>query len=241
MTDTVVLLHGFAGSSSSWGTVASQLEPQRYRPLALDLRGHGQKADVRPISFELCVADLLAAAPPRFTLVGYSLGGRLALQAALLAPERINSLVLVSSSAGIEDPDQRRRRLQADQALADEIEAGGVEPFADSWLSGPLFVDDPPEVNAAARQQILANDPRALAAALRQLSSGAMEPLWDRLPELPMPVTLIAGALDQRYVDLMSQMATRIADAQLEIIDHRGHALIRSAPDVLASVLGGGA
>ncbi len=239
MTDTVVLLHGFAGSSSSWGTVAGQLEPQRYRPLALDLRGHGQKAAVRPISFELCVADLLAAAPPRFTLVGYSLGGRLALQAALLAPDRISSLVLVSSSAGIEDPDQRRGRLQADQALAGEIEAGGVEPFADRWLSAPLFVDDPPEVNDAARQQILANDPQALAVALRQLSSGAMEPLWDRLPELPMPVTLIAGALDQRYVDLMSRMATRIADAQLEIIDNRGHALIRSAPGALASLLGG--
>ncbi len=185
------------------------------------------------------MADLLAAAPPRFTLVGYSLGGRLALQAALLAPERISSLVLVSSSAGIEDPDERRGRLQADQALAGEIEAGGVEPFADRWLSGALFVDDPPEVNAAARQQILANDPQALAVALRQLSSGAMEPLWDRLPELPMPVTLIAGALDQRYVDLMSRMATRIADAQLEIIDNRGHALIRSAPGALASLLGG--
>ena len=76
---------------------------ERYRPLAVELRGHGQNAAARPISSELCVADLLAAAPPKFTLAGYSLGGRIALQLALAAPERIDRLVLISSSAGIAD------------------------------------------------------------------------------------------------------------------------------------------
>ena len=234
--DTVLLLHGFAGTAGTWDAFSEHLDRERYRPLAVDLRGHGQNGAARPISFELCVADLLAAAPPKFTLAGYSLGGRIALQLALAAPERIDRLVLMSSSAGIADEAERGARLTKDLALADEIEAGPISRFADDWLAGQLFVNDRPEVNASARAEIEKNSPANLAAALRGMSIGRMEPLWSRLAEIAAPTTVVAGQTDDRYVELAEQLVAAIGGSELEVIGDAGHALPRSAPERLAAL-----
>src|ERR1700678_3707912 len=122
MPESVVLLHGFGATPRAWDGVIAALDRERYRPLALDLPGHGAAADSeRPITFASCVAAVLEAAPERFVLAGYSLGGRVALHVALAAPERVARLVLVSSTAGIEDEQQRAERRGADHALADEL------------------------------------------------------------------------------------------------------------------------
>ena len=234
--DTVLLLHGFAGSAASWDAFGNSIDRERYRPLAIDLRGHGQNAALRPISFELCVEDLLAAAPPRFTLAGYSLGGRIALQLALAAPERVERLVLISTTAGIDDDAERSERLDADLALADRIETDSIDRFAEDWLAGPLFSDDPPEVNAAARRAIERNQPVDLASALRALSVGRMAPLWDRLDELAMPTTVVAGELDPRYVALAERLGSAIKESEVVIVPSAGHALPRIAPDALAKL-----
>ena len=234
--DTVLLLHGFAGTAGSWDAFSEHLDRERYRPLAAELRGHGQNGAVRPISFELCVADLLAAAPPRFTLAGYSLGGRIALQLALAAPERIDRLVLISSSAGITDEAERNERLSKDLALADEIEAGPISGFADEWLAGPLFANDRAEVNAAARSEIEKNSPTDLAAALRGMSVGRMEPLWSRLAEIAAPTTVVAGQSDGRYVKLAERIVAAIDGSELVLLDGVGHALPRNAPERLAAL-----
>src|SRR3954447_14970444 len=105
--ETLVLLHGFAGTHRSWDLVVPELDAERYMPLVPDLRGHGTKASVRPISFAACVGDVLAQAPPRFALCGYSFGGRIAQHVALAAPERVTRLVLVATSGGLDDPDAR--------------------------------------------------------------------------------------------------------------------------------------
>ncbi|MDP4604510.1 MAG: alpha/beta fold hydrolase [Solirubrobacteraceae bacterium] len=234
--DTALLLHGFAGTAGSWDAFSKQLDHERYRPLAVDLRGHGQNGAARPISFELCVADLLAEAPPRFTLVGYSLGGRLALQVALAAPERLERLVLVSTSAGIEDAAERQARLDRDVALAGRIEVESIAQFAQSWLSGPLFRDDSAKINRAARKEIEKNSPDGLACALRSLSVGRMEPLWGRLAEIAIPTTVVAGELDQRYLSLAQRLSAEIVDSELAIIERAGHALPRSDPERLAAL-----
>jgi 2-succinyl-6-hydroxy-2,4-cyclohexadiene-1-carboxylate synthase len=101
-SETAVLLHGFGGTRRAWDGVIERLPPEPYRPLALDLPGHGEYADATPpISFAGCVEHVLARAPERFALCGYSLGGRIALHVALTAPERVSRLVLVSTTAGI--------------------------------------------------------------------------------------------------------------------------------------------
>src|SRR3954467_7459755 len=118
MAETVILLHGFAGTRHGWDLVAERLHPERYRPLALDLRGHGEARDARPITFAACAADVAAAAPERFVLCGYSLGGRVALHVALAHPQRVSRLVLVASTAGIDHPALRAERRQGDDKRA---------------------------------------------------------------------------------------------------------------------------
>jgi 2-succinyl-6-hydroxy-2,4-cyclohexadiene-1-carboxylate synthase len=237
MAETVVLLHGFAGTRHSWDLVADRLDPERYTPLALDLRGHGEARDARPIDFAAVAADVAAAAPARVVLCGYSLGGRVALLVALAAPERVSRLVLVASTAGIDDPLLRAERREADERLAADLERGTIEEFADRWMRRPLFAGTPPAAAARWRADLLRNDPGALAAALRGIGAGAMEPLWERLPELAMPVTIIAGERDGRYAAIGRRLAATLLDARLLLVPGAGHGLPREAPQAVAAAI----
>jgi 2-succinyl-6-hydroxy-2,4-cyclohexadiene-1-carboxylate synthase len=233
--ESLVLLHGFSGTRHAWDAVAAQLSAQRY--LALDLSGHGDAVEQdAPITFHSCVASVLAQSPERFALCGYSLGGRVALHVALAAPERVTRLVLVSTSAGIEDANERAERRAADHRLADELERIPFEQFIERWRTQPLFADEPPEVAELAREEQRRNRPHALAAVLRGIGTGEMTPLWDRLGELAMPVTIVVGERDAKFRALGERMATRIADAELVVIAG-GHGLPLESPIALARVI----
>jgi 2-succinyl-6-hydroxy-2,4-cyclohexadiene-1-carboxylate synthase len=233
---TLVLLHGFGGTHLAWDGVIGRLGPERYRPLAPDLPGHGERAAERPITFEACVAAVLAQAPPSFTLCGYSLGGRIALLLALAAPERVERLVLVSASPGIEDAAERERRREADEQLAQRLEDEPFERFISAWRAQPLFAEDPPPVAAHAAALMRRNQPRALAAAMRGLGAGEMEPVWDRLGELAMPVDLVAGERDERYCALARRALPRLPRGRLTVLAG-GHVLPLEDPDGLAALL----
>jgi 2-succinyl-6-hydroxy-2,4-cyclohexadiene-1-carboxylate synthase len=235
--ETVVLLHGFAGTGRLWDPVVARLDAERYRPLAPDLRGHGTADARHPISFEGCVEDVLGLVAHPFTLVGYSMGGRIALQAALAAPDRIERLILVATTAGIGDPQERAQRRAADEVLAAETEQGSIEEFADRWTAQPLFAGTPPQAAAVWRADILDNDPRALAAVLRNLGTGAMEPLWDRLGELRMPVTVLAGERDAKFRALGRQLADGLPDGELVVVDGVGHGIPREDPAAVAAAI----
>jgi 2-succinyl-6-hydroxy-2,4-cyclohexadiene-1-carboxylate synthase len=238
MAETVVLLHGFAGTRHAWDLVADRLDPERYRPLALDLRGHGDARDTRPITFAECVADVAAQAPERFVLCGYSLGARVALHVALAHPERVSRLVLVAGTAGIEDPALREERRAADEKLAAETERGTIEEFADRWSRQPLFAGTPPLAAKVWRADLLRNDPNALAAVLRGLGAGVMEPLWDLLPELDgMPVTIIVGERDGRYAATGRRIAETLPGTRLLLVPGAGHGLPREAPQAVAAAI----
>jgi 2-succinyl-6-hydroxy-2,4-cyclohexadiene-1-carboxylate synthase len=235
--ESLVLLHGFSGTRRAWDAVAAQLSAQRYLPLALDLPGHGDAAEQdSPITFDSCVASVLAQSPQRFALCGYSLGGRVALHVALAAPERVTRLVLVSTSAGIEDADERAERRAGDLRLADELESIPFEQFIDRWRTQPLFADEPPEAGALAREDQRRNRPHALAAVLRGIGTGEMTPLWNRLGELTMPVTVVAGERDEKFRELGEQMASLIPAAELVVIPG-GHGLALESPVELARLL----
>jgi 2-succinyl-6-hydroxy-2,4-cyclohexadiene-1-carboxylate synthase len=235
--ESVVLLHGFSGTHRAWDGVAACLHPQRYLPRALDLPGHGGAADAnRPITFAGCVEDVLAHSPQRFVLGGYSLGGRVALHVALAAPERVRRLVLISTTAGIEDPAERAERRVADHRLADELESLPFEDFIERWRTQPLFAEDPPEVSALAREDQRRNRPDALAAVLRGIGSGEMEPLWDRLSELAMPVTVLVGDRDAKFRLLGQRMAESLSRAEL-VIAPGGHGLPLENPAAVAGAI----
>lgn len=236
-----MLLHGFAGTGHAWDPVREQLDPARYRSLAPDLRGHGRSARKRPVSFDGCVRDVLACAPDAFTLAGYSMGGRIALHVALEAPERVQRLVLVAATAGIEHPGERAERRDADARLAARAEGMGAEEFAREWQAQPIFAGTPPAAAAAWSEDLLRTAPRDLADVLRGVGTGAMEPLWARLRELRMPCDVVAGERDAKYVAIGERLVRELPDARLHVVPGAGHGVPREAPGALAALLGGAA
>jgi 2-succinyl-6-hydroxy-2,4-cyclohexadiene-1-carboxylate synthase len=251
-SETILLLHGFGGTHRAWDGVVDHLSRQRCLPLALDLPGHGAYADAAPpISFAGCVEHVLARAPERFALCGYSLGGRIALHVALCgyslggrialhvaltAPERVSRLVLVSTTAGIEDDVERAARSAEDHRLADELEHGPFEDFVERWRAQPLFAGDPPAVGARAREDQRRNRPEALAAVLRGIGTGEMAPLWDRLQELRMPVTVLVGERDTKFRALGRRMVDLMPAAELLVVPG-GHGLPLEHPAAVAARL----
>jgi 2-succinyl-6-hydroxy-2,4-cyclohexadiene-1-carboxylate synthase len=239
MPETLVLLHGFGGTHRAWDPVLPELDHERYNPLVPDLRGHGTKAGARPISFDGCVADVLAAAPEEFVLCGYSLGGRVAQHVALAAPQRVTRLILVSTGGGIVDDDARAARIAADERLADELTRMSIDEFADQWMANPLFDATPPEASRWWRADLLRNDPIALAEVLRTVGGGAMAPLWDRIGTLTMPVTIVVGGRDTKFMEYAERFAQLLPHADVHVIDGAGHGLPREAPGELAAVIAG--
>ncbi|HXA55515.1 MAG TPA: alpha/beta fold hydrolase [Solirubrobacteraceae bacterium] len=239
MAEDVVLLHGFGGTHRAWDGVVGILDHERYRPLALDLPGHGTEADApRPISFDGCIEHVLARSPGRFALCGYSLGGRVALHVALAAPGRVERLLLIGVNPGVEDEDERAARRRSDSALADDLEQRPYEEFVERWRTQPLFAADPPEVGALARADQRRNRPDALAAAMRGLGVGEMQPLWDHLGELSMPVTALVGERDEKFRALGQRMVELLPDGRL-VVAPGGHGLPLENPGAVAEAVVG--
>ena len=186
--ETVVLLHGFAGTRRAWDGVVERLDPERYRPLALDLPGHGEHADAeRPISFAGCVEHVLARAPERFVLCGYSLGGRVALHVALEAPERVSRLVLVSATPGSRTMPSGRSAAGPTIAWPRSWKAGRRRTSSRAGVSSRCSPMNPPRSAALAREDYRRNRSDAIAAVMRGIGTGEMPPLWERLHELGCP------------------------------------------------------
>jgi 2-succinyl-6-hydroxy-2,4-cyclohexadiene-1-carboxylate synthase len=235
MPADLVLLHGFTQTGRSWQPVLHALAA-RYRAVVPDLPGHGSFADRRPASFAACDAYLRALAGQPITLAGYSMGGRIALHAALSLRDRVERLVLIGASPGIADRPERAARAAADTELADRIEAIGLEAFAREWEAQPLFAGMPRGVAEIAHADRMRNTASGLAAALRGLGTGVMPSLWDRLGELAMPVELVVGERDVKFRAIDERMEAALPDARLHVVAGAGHAVQLEAPEAVAEV-----
>jgi len=230
----LLLLHGFTGNGDTWAPLLPALAAQ-YRTVAPDLLGHGETdapTDPGRYRMERCVEDLLglldALGIRRSHVLGYSMGGRVALHLALAAPERVRSLVLVGASPGIADAAERAARIKQDEELAAFIEREGVAAFVQRWEQLPLFATQqrlPESVRAAIRAQRLRQRPEGLANSLRGMGAGAQEPLVERLGQVSMPCLLMAGELDEKYRRLVGEMAARMPRAETAIVAGAGHAV----------------
>ena len=228
----LVLAHGFTQTLASFAPLARHLRG-RYQLVAVDLPGHGGSAGARPASLPQA-AGLLAEVGGAAAYLGYSMGGRVCLQLALDRPELVRALVLVGATPGIEDPAARAERRAADEALAASIERDGVAAFLDRWLAQPLFRTLPPE--RAGREARLANTPEGLAAALRQLGTGAQAPLWERLGELRAPTLLVAGELDAKFAAIARRVAA-LTGAEVALVPGAGHAAHLERPAEVAALV----
>jgi 2-succinyl-6-hydroxy-2,4-cyclohexadiene-1-carboxylate synthase len=204
-----------------------------HEPVALDAPGHGAAAE---LDLDLVEGGAwLAATGGRATYVGYSMGGRLCLHAALAAPDAVRGLVLISATGGIDDAGERDARRRADDALAERIETIGVDAFIDEWLAQPLFAGL--DIVAQGRADRRRNTARGLASSLRLAGTGTQAPLWERLADLHVPTLVIAGALDTKFVALGERLAATIPGAGLAVVPGAGHTVHLERPDDFLAVL----
>lgn len=242
----LVLLHGFTGSAAEWYDLLPTLANGR-RVIMPDLIGHGASeapTDPARYTMERCVVDLLAVLDhlelAQVDLLGYSMGGRVALHLAAAAPERISRLVLESASPGIADAAERAARAAADDALADRIEAEGLEWFVDHWAAIPLFASQsalPDAVRRAQRERRLAQPAHGLANSLRGMGAGRQASLWERLSEIALPTLIISGALDRKYVDIGAAMAAHMPQAHHIVIPDAGHTVHIEQPQAFNEIV----
>jgi 2-succinyl-6-hydroxy-2,4-cyclohexadiene-1-carboxylate synthase len=167
--------------------------------------------------------------------IGYSLGGRLCLHAALMYPHLVRGLAVIGSSPGIADETERATRRAADNKLADHISDVGVDAFVDEWLSQPLFADL--TLDEDARADRLLNTADGLASSLRHAGTGAQGSLWPRLREINMPVLTIAGELDAKFAAIGRQIAASVPQGRSVEIAAAGHAAHLQQPQVVMGAL----
>jgi 2-succinyl-6-hydroxy-2,4-cyclohexadiene-1-carboxylate synthase len=230
----LVLLHGFTQTARCWGPFADALVAAGHEVVAVDAPGHGGSASVT--TDFAASARLLGATGGRAVYVGYSMGGRIALRLALDQPELVRALVLIGSSPGLDDPDEREARREADDRLADRIEAIGVDAFLDEWLAQPLFAGL--DEARSHRTERLRNTAAGLATSLRLAGTGAMEPLWSRLGTIRTPVLLLTGDRDTKFTELALRMVALMdPHAWHAAIADGGHSVHLEQPELTADVV----
>ncbi|MDA0285976.1 MAG: alpha/beta fold hydrolase [Actinobacteria bacterium] len=229
----IVLLHGFTQTHETWTQIVASLDEQ-FEVVAIDAPNHGNSSDIS-LNLESGAKAILDVGGDA-TYVGYSMGGRFCLTAALAEPGKVQRLVLVSANAGIEDKEIRMARIRSDEELARRIEQIGVPKFIDEWLQQPLFSG----LTAATNQRSirLKNTPIGLSSSLRLCGAGRQQPTWSRLQNLQMPVLVVAGANDTKYVEVANRIAATIGEnATLKIIQHSGHTPHIEQPEHFADIL----
>ncbi len=231
-------LHGFTESDEVWQDV--------FRDSGIDakcllLPGHGSKPCPADSDIPGTVEEIAGELPDDgVDLLGYSMGGRLALRLALDHPKKVKRLILISSSPGLQSEEAMNERSSRDDALAEILEEDGIGAFVAWWEANPVLKTvrelDPNE-EATLRSRRLNHDPADLAHACRCLGQGRMEPLWERLGELQCPVLLVTGSHDKPYKDMLQKAAGSIPQSRFRIIPVAGHAVHREQPDALLEIL----
>lgn len=237
----IVLAHGFTQTARSWGRFGELLEAA-HEVVRVDLPGHGESAPVRADlveSGELLLEAASAAGGAGDAgdgepcdILGYSLGARVALHAALARPERVRRLVLIGGTAGIEDPAAREARRRRDESLAEQAQAD-VEGFLQRWVAAPMFAGlrDP---GLGERRR---NSAEGLASSLRLAGTGTQAPLWDRLGALSCPVLALAGADDVRFALAAARIARLVPRGAFSLVVGAGHAAHLAQPDICAAIV----
>lgn len=236
----LLLLHGFTGNRASFAHLRDRLTPQA-DVVVVDLPGHGQSPFDEETTFASTLGQLVALLDalglPMVDVAGYSLGARVALGLAAEAPHRLRRMVLESGSPGLRRRRDRGARRRRDEALADRLEAEGMERFVDAWEGLPLFAGVrslPADVQQAVRARRLAGSAEGLALSLRRLGLGAQPSYWSTLPRLRTPALLLSGARDEKFTGIARRMAAELPMVWGHVFPGVGHAPHLEAPDAWA-------
>lgn len=242
----LMLLHGFTGDGTTMSILASQLE-HHAEVIVPDLVGHGRSGapvDEEQYSVDAMTSHLVTLADKlmdgSFHLVGYSMGGRVALTFACRYPDFLRSLTVIGASAGLANETERAARREADQRMAATIESDGLEAFVDQWMANPLFATQArlgDEFLAASRAQRLGNSPTGLMHSLRTASTGVMAPLHADLEDCNVATTFVVGAKDSKFIAIAVELAALMPSAAIAVIENAGHAAHLEQPDAVAEII----
>lgn len=241
----LLLLHGFTGSHETWRYLVDRFSGS-HRVTTLDLPGHGKSVlpATRHWSFTTVINDLawiIESLPGGAAdVLGYSMGGRLALALAVTHPGRVNRLVLESASPGIAGELERKDRQKADEQLVGRVLREGLEAFVAYWEQLPMWESQATLPNSVREQQRrirLGHTACGLAASLRATGTGAQPSYWESLASLKTPTMLIAGELDHKFAQIAASMHQAVPDAQLWIVPNAGHAVHLEQPDHYVQVV----
>ena len=238
----ILALHGFTGSGLDFAPLAQRLP---HPLLAPDLIGHGRSPAPTSVSAyrieaaaEHCLAWCDSA--PEWVVMGYSMGGRVALRLARLLGERLKGLVLIGASPGIEQAEDRRARAVQDDALAARIETEGMAWFCDHWARHPVIQSQqsiPPELRVPMQERRSRNRAAGLAGSLRGMGQGQVAPVWQELHTIGCPTLLLTGERDRKYAAIAARMAGLIPRSQHMEIPEAGHCAHLEAVDAATTVI----
>ncbi|WP_416827784.1 2-succinyl-6-hydroxy-2,4-cyclohexadiene-1-carboxylate synthase [Ectobacillus polymachus] len=246
--EPLLLLHGFTGSKETWRSFLPSWS-NHFRVIAVDLLGHGKTdhpTDELRYHIETIAQDLLMILDSihveQAHILGYSMGGRVAITFAKLYPHRVRSLILESTTAGIEDENERIGRVKKDRKLADFIEKSGVSAFVTRWEDIPLFASQkhlPKQSRDDVRNERLLNHAIGLSNSLRGMGTGVQPSWWQRLHEFHMPVLLLCGEYDEKFIGILARMEQMLPNATRIQISEAGHAIHVEQPEKFDTIVMG--
>lgn len=229
----MVFSHGFTQTANSWKPVAERLAADGFECVVVDLPGHGNSSSVRADLRR--GADLLTAVGGPATYIGYSMGGRFSLHAAVIYPHLVERMILIGAHPGLDDEDERSARRNNDDALAARLAEVGVSMFLDEWLSQPIFAGL--TISPQERADRERNTIDGLSNSLSLAGTGSQISQWPRLHELSMPILFIAGSNDEKFSAVGRQIVDEVLDGKLELVPYCGHSVVLQAPDEVRNAI----
>lgn len=226
----LIFLHGFTGCANDWTFIFNSL-PEKYFPVAIDLIGHGETDSPENTSYYTCGAIVhqinsivTKLGFNKFVIAGYSMGGRAAISYSLKYPHKILAAILESTTAGIENMDEKKERVKHDLLLSDKIKSEGVDWFMNFWLDLPMFgsLKEKFDIDYIKNERIK-NNVVGLSNSLAGFSTGLMSCYWDELKYIEFPILLITGKEDKKFTSINRRMTELIQDVRHNIIEDAGH------------------
>ncbi|MCA9642965.1 MAG: alpha/beta fold hydrolase [Polyangiaceae bacterium] len=239
----IVFLHGFTGTPGSFRWVAEALAPTQARVFAPILVGHagGPSAassfeqEVERLSREIDEAGFRGA-----HLIGYSLGSRVSLGLLMHDQTQFASATLVGVHPGLESEAARKQRVQADEGWCELLERQGITAFIRAWMTLPLWETqktlDEAKLEAQSRDR-MTHTALGLACALRSLGLGQMPAYVERLHTLKLPVHLVVGEQDAKFLEIATRIVRQLPQGDLQVAPSSGHNVLLERPDFIAQVL----
>lgn len=212
--------------------------------LLLDLPGHGRTQVNQDLDYQMsataaALVELLQQlAIADSLLAGYSMGGRLALYLTVHYPQYFRGVILESASPGLKTQSERDRRIARDLELAQRLETGDFPQFISQWYANPLFESftrHPDYQQAIARR--LNNNPLQLAKSLRLMGLGMQPSLWNFLSDISLPILLMVGELDHKFLAINRQVVELCPQADLKIVKQTGHNIHFEQPQQFAQAI----